>query len=249
MFQTMVNPDLLAYMVSGCSLPMTPKQLIRKGYEKHSDYGDEYYEMCFSTLRVDESKSIPTRYPMDDEIVHPPAPPCIIAFAECLRGSFERDVVIAANALSCPPDLKTNLKNIFGKKLFASVAVQVHWGKAKKVGFHLDDVNGGLHVGLTLHGRRHLYRKNGKQVVRHEQVPGSVYFTSSSNTLHKVVYSAETKFDQSVALQFRFLLTRNEHTCLATNLKVFNAFVKNLVEELGSDWKPPTLDNVKKREN
>eukprot|EP01117_Protostelium_nocturnum_P015973 TRINITY_DN6237_c0_g1_i1.p1 TRINITY_DN6237_c0_g1~~TRINITY_DN6237_c0_g1_i1.p1 ORF type:complete len:371 (-),score=100.74 TRINITY_DN6237_c0_g1_i1:76-1188(-) len=145
--------------------------------------------------------------------------------------------------------------------VLSDLAVQVHYGQGvpfKSIGWHYDGINSLFHLALSVHGNRELYslaadEPKDKETPVHLNVDklsiGDVYISSPYLFRHAVSYPEQNWEGRTIAMQARFLMTRevlkSVHGLSQEVKEAVAACVSDVVEK---GFKYPTLEDVKRAE-
>ena len=232
-----------------------------------------YWEGCFHG-RFDQGTALPNIFhPRHQRSFTMPAAPLEVrAFMEVIRLKATREwydpvvrprlLALAAEHPELQHGLHTLVEILDEGGMFASLAVQVHYGDAitqRHLHWHTDWANSLLHLGMTIgKGRRAVHRKCARTADAAQEedmavwfAPGESYVSSPKFFDHGVEFPRIDEWDgRVIALQSRMIFSPEQHhSLLSSNLNDKEAFVTawtDLMVELDDVLVAlPTVEEVK----
>lgn len=226
-----------------------------------------YYEGYFHSLMTPDS--ILSRNPRSgQEFQKPAAKPVIRAFYESLRRlnnvtfSLLQQRLYSSAVSRSPNDPSLDVCGMLSDwilqgRLFSDISVQLHYGShihGNQLFWHSDAENSLLHFGLTLSGYRILHSKRAKAEtaaditeVLEDQLPGTVYLSSSTLMNHAPEYPANTWEERIIAMQARIMYTTaqlKQFRAVRTD-ESWAALTRTLSETLSqATLNLPTVDDI-----
>lgn len=215
-----ISADLLAVLQSLPLLGLGVRELATGagGFERSVDNranpGHVYYEGYAHALWSGHCREVTSMNPRwGYDFAKPAAPPLLLAFFEAVRRA-NRPLLAAAESrlVHIGGTISTTLASYVREgRVFADLALQIHFGDDEAGVWHTDAPNSLLHMAVSVRGARTLrshvseeQRASSISLVerRLRQVQGDVYITNPASFAHAVEYvGAPTHAERILAIQ------------------------------------------------
>ena len=265
--ESSISDELLSHLQSNINfVSLEEKELESNGFTRCIDMpsipNHIYYEGYFHGLSSTSGAVNSMNPRLGLNMMKPAAPISLRAFINSFK---ELNKIWINNAVKDTFIEKLGLS----LNLFCDFAVQIHFGDHiddKSIGWHMDSVNSMLHLAISLHGRRALYYKTNKDMVKLNnneekandndddkkerikikwQNAGQVYLSSPYAFMHGVEYPKCEWKDKIIAIQCRWLFDMDQYNLIIDHHKEWIIVMNQITHNLrNANVKIPNLSQV-----